>query len=212
MSKEDRSRELCNGEITQLLHALSSGDQSAEDQVIVLLYKDLRRLAKYYLASERRDHTLQPTALVHEAYVRITRKTGVPWQNRGHFFAMAAREMRYVPVDHARRVNAVKRAGTKVSLESALAYDAEQSAELLLVHEALDRLATWDARQAKIVEMRFFGGLSLEEIATALGISIRTVKRDWNSARAWLYTELTKAMSHDDTESAAEAQGISKHM
>jgi RNA polymerase sigma-70 factor (ECF subfamily) len=194
--------EVPDGEITQLLIGLSSGDRDAEDQVIAVLYKDLRRLAKHYLANERRDHTLQATALVHEAYVRMTKRTGVIWQNRGHFFATAAREMRRILVDHARRGNAVKRAGTKVCLESALVC-AEQSAEVLLLHEALDRLATWDARPAQIVEMRFFGGLSLEEIATALGISVRTVKRDWNLARAWLYGELTKSPP-DDSCPAAE--------
>jgi len=192
MSNQGQILQIRDGEITHLLIGLSSGDAKAEDQVIALLYKDLRRLAKHYLANERRDHTLQATALVHEAYVRMTKRTGVTWQNRRHFFATAAREMRCVLVDHARRFNAVKRAGTKVSLESALVC-AEQSAELLLLHEALDRLATWDARQAQIVEMRFFGGLSLEEIATALGVCVRTVKRDWNLARAWLYGELTKA-------------------
>ena len=197
MSMQNKILEVRDGEITHLLIGLSSGDRSAEDQVITLLYRDLRRLAKHYLANERRDHTLQATALVHEAYVRMTRRTGVAWQNRKHFFATAAREMRRVLVDHARRVNAAKRAGIKVSLESALAC-VEKSAELLLLHEALDRLATWDARQAQIVEMRFFGGLSLEEIATALGICVRTVKRDWNLARAWLYGELTKPVPHED--------------
>jgi RNA polymerase sigma factor (TIGR02999 family) len=185
------------GEVTHFLMRLSAGDQKAEDRVIALLYNDLRRLAKHYLAKERRDHTLQATALVHEAYLRMTRRTGVTWQNRGHFFATAAREMRHVLVDHARRVTAVKRGGTKISLESALIC-AEQSAELLLLHEALDRLAACDARQAQVVEMRFFGGLSIEEIATALGISERTVKRDWNMARAWLYGELTKAPLRQD--------------
>ena len=198
MLNKDRMPKVDEGEITHLLTGLSSGDPSAANRAIPLLYKDLRRLARRYLANERPDHTLQATALVHEAYVRITKQTGVVWQNRGHFFASFAREMRHVLVDHARCVNAVKRAGTKISLESALVC-LEQSAELLLVHESLDRLATWDARQAQIVEMRFFGGLSLEEIATALGISVRTVKRDWNVARAWLYAELRKAPPHEES-------------
>jgi RNA polymerase sigma-70 factor (ECF subfamily) len=187
----DQAEKVHDGEITHLLTALSSGDRDAHNRVIPFVYKDLRRLAKHYLANERHDHTLQATALVHEAYVRMVRQAGT-FQNRQHFFATVAREMRHVLVDHARRVNAVKRAGIKVSLESALV-GAEQSAEVLLLHEALDRLETWDRRQAQIVEMRFFGGLSLEEIATALGVSVRTVKRDWNLARAWLYGELTKA-------------------
>jgi RNA polymerase sigma factor (TIGR02999 family) len=196
MSNQDGRQEGRVGEITRLLVGLSSGDQAAGHQVITLLYKDLRRLARYYWAKERRDHTLQPTALVHEAYVRMSRKTGVKWQNRGHFFAAAAREMRRILIDHARRANAVKRAAPKVSLKSALV-SPEESADLLLLHESLNRLATWDARQAQIVEMRFFGGLSIEEIAVALEVSVRTVKRDWNVARAWLYAELTKATPDD---------------
>jgi RNA polymerase sigma factor (TIGR02999 family) len=192
VSNPDQILKVGHGEVTRLLMRLSAGDEKAEDRVIALLYNDLRRLAKHYLAMERRDHTLQATALVHEAYLRMTKRIGVTWQNRGHFFATAAREMRRVLVDHARRVKAVKRAGTKIPLESAL-MSAEQSAELLLLHEALDRLGEWDARQAQVVEMRFFGGLSLEEIATALRICERTVKRDWNLARAWLHGELTKA-------------------
>jgi RNA polymerase sigma-70 factor (ECF subfamily) len=203
MSNQERMRNGRNGEITRLLKGLSAGDQAAENQVIALLYKDLRKLARHYLGNERRDHTLQPTALVHEAYVRMTRKSGIEWQNRGHFFAAAAREMRRVLIDHARRNKAVKRAIPRIPLESVLV-SAEESAELLLLHESLNRLATWDARQAQIVEMRFFSGLALEEIASALGISVRTVKRDWNVARAWLYAELTKGTSHDETNGASE--------
>jgi RNA polymerase sigma factor (TIGR02999 family) len=201
MSNQDKILEFRDGELTHLLNGLSSGDRKAEDQVIALLHKDLRRLAKHYMANEREDHTLQATAVVNEAYMRMTRWTGVTWQNRRHFFAAAAREMRRVLVDYARRRNAEKRPRNKVSLESAASLCAEQSsAELLLLHEALDRLATWDARQAQIVEMRFFAGLSLEEIATALEVHVRTVKRDWNLARAWLYGEMTKASLQQTTD------------
>jgi RNA polymerase sigma factor (TIGR02999 family) len=179
------------GEITHLLMGLSAGDTRAEDQIITFLYKDLRRLAKHYLANERRDHTLQATALVHEAYIRITGRTGITWQNRRHFFATAAREMRRVLIDHARHVG--KRPRVKVSLDESALICAEQPAELLVIDEALDRLAKWDSRQAQVVEMRFFAGLSLKQIATALDVCDRTVKRDWEMARAWLYGELTKS-------------------
>jgi RNA polymerase sigma-70 factor (ECF subfamily) len=177
-------------DITQLLARFSAGDQDAEEKLVTLVYKDLRRLARHYLAAERRDHTLQATALVHEAYLRINMQTEFQWQNRSHFFAMAARAMRRVLVDHARGVKAVKREGAKVSLESALLCSAEQSVHMLALDEALERLALLDARQARIVEMKFFGGLSVEEIAQLLNISVRTVKRDWTHARAWLYGQL----------------------
>jgi len=182
-------------EITQLLSRLSAGDRAVEEQVVALVYKDLRRLAKYYLAQERRDHTLQATALVHEAYMRISQQNGVQWQSRAHFFAVAARAMRRVLIDHARGVKAVKRGGHKISLESALLCSDEQSVELLALDEALSRLATWDPRQAQVVEMKFFAGLSVEEIAQVLNVGVRTVKRDWNLARAWLYGELTNSLA-----------------
>jgi RNA polymerase sigma factor (TIGR02999 family) len=177
-------------EITELLTRLSAGDKDAEAKVLALVYKDLRRLARHYLAAERRDHTLQATALVHEAYLRINKQSEFHWENRSHFFAVAARAMRRVLVDHARRVKAGKREQVKVSLETALVYSPGKPGELIALDEALDRLAGLDARQARIVEMKFFGGLSMEEIAENLDISVRTVKRDWTFARAWLYGEL----------------------
>jgi RNA polymerase sigma-70 factor (ECF subfamily) len=180
------------GEITQLLSRLSAGDYKAEEQVLALVYKDLRRLARHYLAAERRDHTLQATALVHEAYLRINKQAGFQWKDRSHFFAIAARAMRRVLVDHARGVKAVKRGGMKLSLETAELSSEEQCADMLALNESLDRLALLDSQQARIVEMKFFGGLTAEEIAQILNISVRTVKRDWNHARAWLYGELTK--------------------
>jgi RNA polymerase sigma factor (TIGR02999 family) len=182
-------------EITQLLSRFSAGDRGVEDQILALVYKDLRRLARHYLAQERRDHTLQATALVHEAYMRISQQNGVKWENRAHFFAVAARAMRRILIDHARGVKAEKRGGHKVSLESALLYSDAQSVELLALDEALTRLATWDPRQAQVVEMKFFAGLSVEEIAQVLNIGVRTVKRDWSLARAWLYGELTNALA-----------------
>ena len=202
MRRHDQMQEPKNGEITVLLNRRSAGDPAAEARVISLLYKDLRRLANHYLANERRDHTLQPTALVHEAYVRLSKRRGIKWRNRGHFFAVAARQMRRILVDYARYSNAGKRPGRKVPLELAVMSAAQQHpADLLALNEALNRLAQWDPRQAQIVEMRFFGGLSHEEIAAALHLGLRTVKRDWNLARVWLYAELTKATPHGDTKS-----------
>jgi RNA polymerase sigma factor (TIGR02999 family) len=182
-------------EITRLLSRLSAGDRAVADELVAIIYKDLRRLAKHYLAQERRDHTLQPTALVHEAYMRIVQQNSVQWQNPAHFFAIAARAMRRVLIDHARGAKATKRGGTKISLESALLYSDNQCVELLALDEALTRLAQWDPRQAEIVEMKFFAGLSVEQIAQALDVSVRTVKRDWNLARAWLYGELTNSLA-----------------
>jgi RNA polymerase sigma factor (TIGR02999 family) len=179
-------------ELTELLSKLSDDDSDAQHAVFELVYKDLRHLAKRFLRSERRDHTLQPTALVHEAYLRLFQQSRVKLENRIHFFAMASRAMRHVLVDHARGLRAVKRAGVKVSLDFAAVATPEQSADLLALDRALERLATWDPRQAQIVEMRFFGGLSIEEVAAVLNVSQRTVKRNWTLARAWLYGELTK--------------------
>jgi len=181
------------GEITELLSKVSAGDANAEEKIFPLVYKDLRRLARQCLRSERREHTLQATALVHEVYLRIF-QSSVPLklQDRSHFFAVAARAMRRVLVDHARRLNAKKRVGVKISLESPLVYRHEDSGQLVALDEALKRLANQDARQAQIVEMKFFADLSTQEVAAVLNISERTVKRDWNLARAWLYGQLTK--------------------
>ena len=184
------------GNITILLNGRSA-DPGGEDQLIAFLYKDLRRLANHFLAGERRNHTLQPTALVHEAYMRLRKQTGITWQNRGHFFAVASRQMRRILIDYARYYNADKRPGPTVPLDDGVISVQQQSAELLALHEALERLATWDPRQAQIVEMRFFGGLSHEEIAMALDLGVRTVKRDWTLARAWLHAEVTKAAPND---------------
>jgi RNA polymerase sigma-70 factor, ECF subfamily len=181
------------GEITQLLDQLSHGDRAAEDRLVPLVYKGLHQLAAHFMRGERPDHTLQPTALVHEAYLKLIDQRRVRWQSRSHFYRIAARLMRRVLVDHAREAKARKRdGGCKIPLESSLIYSEEKCGELLAIDEALDRLAELDFRQAQIVELRFFGGRSEEEIAGILGISARTVKRDWRVARAWLYAELSK--------------------
>jgi RNA polymerase sigma-70 factor (ECF subfamily) len=180
------------GEVTQLLAQLRAGERDAESKLIPLVYAELRRLAAHYLRGERADHTLQPTALVHEAYIRLTGLHEVDWQSRSHFFATAATVMRRILVDHARAQNANKREGCRdaVSLEEALVVSPARSAQLIALDDALDRLAKLDLRRSKIVELRFFGGLSEEETGEVLGISARTVKRDWRVAKAWLYNEV----------------------
>jgi RNA polymerase sigma-70 factor (ECF subfamily) len=180
-------------EITQLLARFRRGDRQAESQLIPLVYGELRHLAAACLSRERRDHTLQPTALVHEAFLRMAGKDQPDWQNRAHFFAIAARLMRQVLVDYARHRGRMKRGGSweRLPLEEALVFSAGKSAELLALDEALDRLAQQDERQCRIVEMKFFAGLSIEEIAEVLETSPRTVKRDWTMARAWLHQEIT---------------------
>jgi len=180
------------GEVTKLLLDLRAGDRAAEGKLIPLVYEELRRLAAHYLRGERSDHTLQPTALVHEAYLRLTRLTELDWQSRSHFFAIAATVMRRILVDYARTKRANKREAARdaVSLEEALVVSPERANELIALDDALDRLSKLHDRQSKIVELRFFGGLSEEETGELLGISARTVKRDWRAAKAWLYNEV----------------------
>jgi RNA polymerase sigma-70 factor, ECF subfamily len=180
------------GEVTKLLNELRSGKREAEEKLIPIVYKELRRLAAHYLRAERTDHTLQPTALVHEAYLRLTIIKEVDWQGRSHFFATAAGVMRRILVDHARRRNADKREGFRnaIALDEATVFNQTGTSDLLALDAALDKLATLQSRQSKIVELRFFGGLSEEETAAVLGVSARTVKRDWRIARAWLHNEL----------------------
>jgi RNA polymerase sigma factor (TIGR02999 family) len=180
------------GEVTQLLLDLRAGKRDAEQKLIPLVYAELRRLAAHYLRGERTDHTLQPTALVHEAYIRLTKLHEVDWRSRSHFFATAATIMRRILVDHARAQQAGKRGAyhNAVSLEDALVVSPARSTELIALDEALCKLAELDSRRSKIVELRFFGGLSEEETGTVLGISARTVKRDWRIAKAWLYDEI----------------------
>lgn len=181
------------GDVTDLLIELRRGNREAEAKLIPLIYNELRRLAAHYLRGERPGHTLQPTALVHEAYIRLTRIQQVDWQDRSHFFATAATVMRRILVDHARARQANKREGVldTVILEDELVVSPARSSELLALDEALDRLNRLNPRQSKIVELRFFGGLNEEETGTVLGISVRTVKRDWRIAKAWLYSEVS---------------------
>lgn len=180
--------------VTRLLGELRNGNEDAVAKLVPLLYGELRRMAASYLSSERRNHTLQPTALVHEAYLRLVDQKDVHWQNRQHFFGVAAQVMRRVLVDYARSHKANKRGGAvpKVSLEEAVVVSKERSAELLALDEALTRLASIDPQQGRVIELRFFGGLTVEETAQVLGISPATVKRDWNMARAWLTREVRK--------------------
>jgi RNA polymerase sigma factor (TIGR02999 family) len=179
-------------EITGLLHDMRNGGPEAEERLIAVVYKELRRLAASYLRQEAAGHTLQPTALVHEAYLRLTHMEAVDWESRSHFFAVAARLMRHILVDHARAQLAEKRGErfTIVGLDEALVASPDKAPEILALDEALDRLARFDPRQCRIVELRFFSGMNEEETGRVLGISSRTVKRDWRAAKAWLYREL----------------------
>lgn len=187
------------GDITRLLADLRGGNRDVHAQLIPLVYDELRRLAAHYMRQERTDHTLQPTALVHEAYLRLVEQREVTWENRAHFFGVAANLMRRILVDHARSKRAEKRGGSvqRVTLDHALQYCEEKSDELIALDEALTRLATWDPRQCQIVELRFFGGLTEDETAAILGVSPRTVKRDWRVARIWLHGEISRAESYE---------------
>jgi RNA polymerase sigma-70 factor, ECF subfamily len=182
------------GDVTLLLKAMNRGDKAAADQLLPLVYSELHRLAKSYMSRERRDHTLQPTALINQAYLRIAQQENVEWQNHAHFIGFAANVMRRVLVDHAREHNAAMRGGgrVRVDLDEGIAVSKERSSEILLLEEALTRLETLNPRQAKVVEMRYFGGLSVEEVASVLGIAPRSVKRDWALARMWLFEEIQK--------------------
>jgi RNA polymerase sigma factor (TIGR02999 family) len=180
------------GEVTQLLAELQSGRPDAASRLIPLVYDELRRLARHYLRQERPDHTLQATALVHEAYLRLVDQRERTWESRAHFIGAAAQLMRHILVDYARGRQAAKRGrvAQKGPLEEALLFSEEQSEELVALDGALERLAQIDARQSRIVDLRFFGGLTVEETAEVVGISPKTVKRDWNVARAWLHREI----------------------
>jgi len=180
-------------EVTQILHKWSDGDADAPARLMPLVYDELRRQARNYLARERGAHTLQPTALVHEAYLRLVDQTRVNWQNRAHFFGMAANMMRRVLIDYARAHATEKRGGAaiRLSVDDVQIPLEQRAAELIALDEALEELAKFDERKAKIVEMRFFGGLTDEEIAEVLGITTRTVWRDWKTARLWLFRELS---------------------
>jgi RNA polymerase sigma factor (TIGR02999 family) len=179
-------------QVTKLLVDWRNGDQAALEQLIPLVHDELRRVARRHMAHERVGHTLQATALVNEAYLRLIDIRQVNWQDRAHFFAMSSRLMRRVLVDFARSKGYQKRGGgaQKVSLDEALIVSSEPGADLVALDDALDALAAFDARKAQVVEMRFFGGLSVEETAEALKVSVDTVMRDWKLAKAWLLREL----------------------
>jgi RNA polymerase sigma factor (TIGR02999 family) len=181
-----------SGEVSQLLHQWAAGDRSALDALIPLVYDELRRLAGGYLRHERSDHTLQATALVHEAFFRLAGQERVAWQNRRHFFAIAAQAMRRILVDHARRMAGTRRIGADSRLPIGLAEDltVDEGEGLLDLHLAIERLAELSQRQARIVELRFFAGLTVAETAEVLELSVPTVVREWRFARAWLRREL----------------------
>jgi RNA polymerase sigma-70 factor, ECF subfamily len=182
-------------EITQLLVEWSDGNQSALDELYPLVYDELHRLARRYMSRERQDHTLQTTALINEAYVRLVDQKNVHWANRSHFFAISAQIMRRILIDHARRHAYAKRGGgaQQVSLDEAATVTRAAGAELIRLDEALKSLAEMDPRRSQVVELRYFGGLNNEEIAGVLNISENTVTRDWNMARAWLHQQLSES-------------------
>jgi len=178
--------------VTDLLVHWSEGDQEALNKLIPLVYDELHKLASRYLRRERRDHTLQTTAVVHEAYLKLVNQRDANFENRLHFFAVAAQIMRRILVDYARRHHASKRGGDlyKLSLDEALVTSEEKGADLLALDEALERLAAIDPRQSRVVELRIFAGLTLEETAQALNISPSTVRREWSTAKAWLHRQI----------------------
>jgi RNA polymerase sigma-70 factor, ECF subfamily len=183
------------GEVTLLLRAIKSGDKTAAEKLLPLVYSELHRLARSYMRRERPDHTLQPTALINEAYLRLAHGD-IDWQNRQHFIAVAATVMRRFLVDYARGHDAEMRGGDfqRVELSEVLAIAPERSEEVLAVNEALTALQAINPRQAQVVELRYFAGLSIEEVASTLNISPRSVKRDWMQARRWLFREIQKGV------------------
>lgn len=179
--------------VSALLHKWRAGDQEALQALIPFLYHELRRIAQHHLRQERPDHTLQGTALVHEAYLRLVKQGPSEIENRAHFLAVASRLMRQILVDHARAHRAAKRGGgLKLELQEGMALQKEQDLDLLALDDALNELARLDPRQSSIVEMRFFGGLSIEDTAEVIGVSRTTVKREWATARAWLLREMSR--------------------
>jgi RNA polymerase sigma-70 factor (ECF subfamily) len=181
-------------EVTQLLIDWSNGDRAALDKLLPVVEEELRRLAHRYMSRERAGHTLQTTALVNEAFVRLVNRRNVQWQNRAHFFGIAAQLMRTILVDHARSHASAKRGGGahKLELDEAMVVSQQKASEVLALDEALKQLALIDAQQSRIVELRFFGGLTVEETAEVLHLSPATIKREWSTAKAWLYRELAK--------------------
>ena len=181
-------------DVTRLLQAWGGGDHAALEKLVPLVNAELRRLARRYMGQEAAGHTLQPTALINEVYLRLIDWRGVRWQDRAHFFGVSAQLMRRTLVDHARRHRTTKRGGQSITLsfDEATVVPQERGADLVAIDDALNTLATQDPRKSQIVELRFFGGLTVEETAEVLKISPRTVKREWSLARAWLFCELTQ--------------------
>ena len=184
-------------DVTALLVRLSSGDKGAIERLMPLVYAELHRRANQYMRQERSDHTLQPTALVHEVYLKLVQQREASFKNRAHFYAIAAQLMRRILTDHARSRLSAKRGGgyEEGMVTEPLQLRADHPAGLLAINDALQELSVLDSRQEKVVEMRFFGGLTAEETAEVLGVSIRTVEREWSMARAWLYTRLKTQVS-----------------
>ena len=187
-----------SGDVSHLLRAWGRGDAQAGEDLVPLVYRELRRRAAAYLRNERPDHTLQPTALVHEAYVRLVGQDRVSWQNRAQFFGVAAQMMRRILVDHARRHHAAKRpgAGAKVTLDDHIGAAQPYDCEILLLDQALGELASINPRQVEIVELRYFGGLTEDEVAVLLSLSRTTVTREWQTARTWLYRRMTRTATN----------------
>jgi RNA polymerase sigma factor (TIGR02999 family) len=183
-----------SSDVTQLLDAMRQGDQVAFERLLPLVYDELHRIAGRYMARQQHGHTLQTTGLIHEAYLRMANQEEKRWENRAHFFAVAATVMRHILVDHARARQRDKRGGDvlKVSLDEAIAKADDRALEITALDDALTTLATFDPQQSRIVELRFFGGLTMEEIAEAMAISLSTVEREWRAARAWLGRQLKK--------------------
>jgi len=181
-----------HGEVTRLLAELSRGNRSAESELIPLVYDELRRIAARFMKQERPDHTLQATAVVHEAYLKLVKQQNVSWQSKAHFLAVAASVMRRVLLDYARSHGREKRGGAHADLplDEALVFCRQRSDELIELDQALSRLAEVDQRQNQVVELRYYGGLTVEETAAVLGVSPKTVKREWSVARAWLHREI----------------------
>ena len=177
-------------DVTQLLRQWSGGDQRALSELLPIIYDELRRVAHRYLRNEHSENTLQTTALVHEAYLKLIDQRSVNWQNRAHFFAIAAQAMRRILIDNARKRTAAKREGEKISLDDVAVISNERAEHLLALDEALRNLEDLDPKQSKIVELRYFGGLTIEETGEAMSLSPATVKREWAMARAWLYSSL----------------------
>lgn len=181
-------------DVTQLLVAWTGGDQAARDQLMSVVYEELHRVARRYMRRESPGHTLQTSALVNEAFLRLVDQRDVQWQNRAHFFGIAAQMMRRILVDYARSRSYAKRGGgaRAISLDEGLIVSDERNAEVVAVHEALEEMAKFDARKAQVVELRFFGGLSIDETAELLGVSTATVRSDWTTAKAWLRREISQ--------------------